>query len=314
MIGYDPEKDAENPSGSVFCANGAGFYVSWDKVKDHMHVDSYFRRAATEDADEGEDGAGILPMPEKWISPDEVDRILAKTSFANRGKRSPWKKRGKTYGNHEGPSSRGQNPPPGEQAAEATAGDVPVAGENRTGVAGKEERKEYLLVDGYNIIFAWPELKEIAKDSMDSARTRLLDLLSKYQGMRKCRVIAVFDAYRVQRRNEDVFDYGDVRVVFTREAQTADGYIEKFAHDNRKKYDITVATSDNLQQIIILGAGCSVISAGELKKDIARLDERISRALKDGQLLHRNYIREFLTDEVKEKMEEGAGKGDGQGS
>ena len=124
----------------------------------------------------------------------------------------------------------------------------------------------------------------MAQENMDSARTRLLDLLGKYRGMRKCRVIAVFDAYRVQRRNEDVFDYDDVHVVFTKEAQTADEYIEKFAHDNRKRYDITVATSDNLQQVIILGAGCSVMSAGDLKKEIESLDESISKALQDRQV------------------------------
>jgi len=170
--------------------------------------------------------------------------------------------------------------------------------------AVKEEREEYLIVDGYNIIFAWPELKDIAKDNMDGARTRLLDLLSKYQGMRKCHVIAVFDAYRVQRNHEDVFDYDNVHVVFTKEAQTADEYIEKFTHDNRKKYDITVATSDNLQQIIILGAGCSVLSAADLKAEIESLDESISKAWQDRQVRHRNYLRDLLPDEMKKRMKE----------
>ncbi len=315
MIGYDPEKDAENPSGSVFCANGSGFYVSWDRVKEYMHVESCFKRAAAgEDPPEGENGAGVSFAQEKWLSPDEVDRILAQTSFANQGKRSSWKKRRKNHVVHGGSDTLSKEAAPGRPAVNGLTGVVPDAGRTSGTAAEKAEREEYLLVDGYNIILAWPELKDIAKDNMDSARTRLLDLLGKYRGMRKCHVIAVFDAYRVQRKSEDVLDYGGVHVVFTREAQTADEYIEKFAHDNRKKYDITVATSDNLQQIIILGAGCSVISAGDLKEEIARLDESISRVLRDRQLPHRNYLGELLPDEVKERMEEGTSNGDGHSS
>ena len=297
MIGYDPERDVENPSGSVFCANGSGFFVSWDRVKDYMHVESYFKKVSP-GGEMNEDGAGdgdrASIIQEKWLAADEVDRILTQSSFANQGKRSSWKKRRNIYDRRSADDPRKEAPASGQEE--------------------KEEREEYLLVDGYNIIFAWPELKETAQDNMDSARTRLLDLLGKYRGMRKCRVIAVFDAYRVQRRNEDVFDYDDVHVVFTKEAQTADEYIEKFAHDNRKRYDITVATSDNLQQVIILGAGCSVMSAGDLKKEIESLDESISKALQDRQVRARNYVGDLLSDEVKERMKEGADSGTGSGT
>jgi predicted RNA-binding protein with PIN domain len=297
MIGYDPERDVENPSGSVFCANGSGFFVSWDRVKDYMHVESYFKKVSP-GGEMNEDGAGdgdrASIIQEKWLAADEVDRILTQSSFANQGKRSSWKKRRNIYDRRSADDPRKEAPASGQEE--------------------KEEREEYLLVDGYNIIFAWPELKEMAQDNMDSARTRLLDLLGKYRGMRKCRVIAVFDAYRVQRRNEDVFDYDDVHVVFTKEAQTADEYIEKFAHDNRKRYDITVATSDNLQQVIILGAGCSVMSAGDLKKEIESLDESISKALQDRQVRARNYVGDLLSDEVKERMKEGADSGTGSGT
>lgn len=297
MIGYDPERDVENPSGSVFCANGSGFFVSWDRVKDYMHVESYFKKVSP-GGEMNEDGAGdgdrASIIQEKWLAADEVDRILTQSSFANQGKRSSWKKRRNIYDRRSADDPRKEAPASGQEE--------------------KEEREENLLVDGYNIIFAWPELKEMAQDNMDSARTRLLDLLGKYRGMRKCRVIAVFDAYRVQRRNEDVFDYDDVHVVFTKEAQTADEYIEKFAHDNRKRYDITVATSDNLQQVIILGAGCSVMSAGDLKKEIESLDESISKALQDRQVRARNYVGDLLSDEVKERMKEGADSGTGSGT
>ena len=309
MIGYDPERDAENPSGSVFCANGAGFYVSWDKVRNYMHVESYFKRPAADEAADGEeDETRTGSIPEKWLTTDEVDRILAQTSFANQGKRSSWKKHKNTYySGRNGDEPRKGAPlsePEGDEPDNVPDKGNPDAGKAPDVSAVQEEREKYLLVDGYNIIFAWPELKDIAKDNMDSARTRLLDLLSKYQGMRKCHVITVFDAYRVQRNHEDVFDYDNVHVVFTKEAQTADEYIEKFTHDNHKKYDITVATSDNLQQIIILGAGCSVLSAGDLKKEIESLEESISKAWLDRQVRHRNYLRDLLPDEMKKRMKE----------
>ena len=131
-----------------------------------------------------------------------------------------------------------------------------------------DTREEYLLVDGYNVIFAWPELAELAKDDMEGARVKLLDCLSNYQGIKKFKIIVVFDAYRVEGHREEITEYYNIHMIFTKEAQTADQYIEKFAHDNQKKYNMTVATSDGLQQIIIRGAGCNLISARELKVDV----------------------------------------------
>ena len=139
-------------------------------------------------------------------------------------------------------------------------------------------------MDGYNIIFAWQELKELADENMDGAKTKLLDLLSNYQWIRRCEIIVVFDAYRVEGHREEVMDYYNIRVVYTREAQTADEYIEKFAHDNKKKYDITVATSDSLQQIIVQGEGCALLSAKELKAEIIQANKRMQEEYEERRV------------------------------
>ena len=137
------------------------------------------------------------------------------------------------------------------------------------------KKEEYLLVDGYNIIFAWEELKEIAKVNIDGARGRLMDILCDYQAMVHCHLIVVFDAYRVKGHQTEISDYHNIHVVFTKTAETADHYIEKFAHENGKKYNVTVATSDGVEQVIIRGQGCLLISAREFEKEIAAMEEHI---------------------------------------
>ncbi len=284
MIGYDPERDTANPAWSVFCENGASFPVNWDRVKDYMHVEScfsknsYFTEKTPDKRDPYKDEEG-------WIDSEEVDRIFKRTFFANQGKKTVWKKRKAAAGSYHSPSP---------------------AYPHRSGETGKiaAAKNEYLLVDGYNIIFAWPELKELAEENMDGARSKLIDYLSKYQHFRKCRIIVVFDAYRVLGHNEEMIDFGNVFVVFTREAQTADHFIEKFAHSNKDKYDITVATSDGLQQIIIRGAGCAVLSARELKEEVISADRKIMQAYHEKQQPERNYLGDTLSDEKKQQIEE----------
>jgi small GTP-binding protein len=273
-IGYDSERDVNNPTGSVFCANGAGFLVSWNEVKKYMHIPSCFEEKT--DAEEKVYGR-VSQTPQEWLPPEEVDRILNQASFANMGRKSSWLKRRST--------------------AESFHKPVTYLG------LPKENKDEYLLVDGYNIIFAWPELKTLAEDNMDSARNRLLEALMKYQGVRKCRVIAVFDAYRVQGHIEEVIDYGNIHVVYTREAQTADQYIEKFAHDNMKKYAITVATSDGLQQIIIRGSGSTVMSASELKTEIERVNDSVLKAYQERQPPDINPVKDALSADTRQQME-----------
>lgn len=274
-IGYDSERDLENPTGSVFCANGAGFLVSWDEVKDYMHVESCLNNG--ERLWEEATGTPAVHQEERWIDPEEIDRIFNQTFYANSGKKSGYKKRRTAEESFYKPATNTVKP--------------------------MEVKEEYLLVDGYNIIFAWADLKEIAQKNMDGARTRLLDALSKYQGVRNCQIIAVFDAYRTQRQIEETMDYDHIHVVYTREAQTADHYIERFAHDNQKKYSITVATSDALQQMIIRGSGCAVLSARELKEEIERANESVIQDFRDKQSEDRNYLQDAVSKEARQQME-----------
>jgi translation elongation factor EF-G len=209
-IGYDSERDMENPTGSVFCTHGAGFLVAWDEVKDYMHVDSYLQK---EDDFSGEvTKEQATSEEERWISLEEIDQIINKTYYGNQGKKSAWKRR--------------------KTARESYYERVAYVS------VQKESKEEFLLVDGYNIIYAWPELKELADENIDAARMKLLDSLSKYQWIRQCQIIVVFDAYRVQGHREEIINYHNIYMVYTKEAQTADQYIEKFAHDNQKKYNI----------------------------------------------------------------------------
>ena len=165
-------------------------------------------------------------------------------------------------------------------------------------------QKEYLLVDGYNIIFAWQELKELAAVNIDSARGRLLDILCNYQGSRQCELIVVFDAYRVKGHVTEFMDYYNIHVVYTKEAETADQYIEKFAHEMGRKYRVTVATSDGLEQVIIRSQGCLLMSASDLAEDM----ERVSRQIEEdrGNLVKpgKNYLFAGVEQELAEYLEQ----------
>jgi len=277
-IGYDPQRDVENPTGSVFCKHGAGFLVEWNEVKKYMHLESYFQDKCN--PTDGEPKNQFSYKEERWISPEEVDQILNKIHNANQGKKTVKRSRRPDYESYYKPN--------------------PASNVNMQA----ERKKEYLLVDGYNIIFAWPELKEMAEGDMDTAKTKLLDYLCNYQGIRKCEIIVVFDAYRVQGHIEEVIDYHNIHVVYTREAQTADQYIEKFTYDNKKKYDITVATSDGLQQIIVRGEGASLLSARELKIAIEETNEKIKQEHLKAQEINRSYLGEALDKETKQQMKE----------
>ena len=251
--GYDCERDVRNPSDSVFCAHGAGFLVPWDEVPDYMHLPSILspskEKAAEEKRQMRRRESG---QEELTIGTEEIDEILRRTAYANQKD---------DFLPHKGISAK-------RQKSRASAPEVPSAQIRR--YQQQKTEGEYLLVDGYNIIFAWEELRELARENLDSARGRLLDILCNYQGIRGCELIAVFDAYRLEGHAEEAFSYHNIHVVFTREAETADGYIERFAHENGKKYRISVATSDGLEQIIIRGAGCILISARELEAEIKR--------------------------------------------
>jgi predicted RNA-binding protein with PIN domain len=241
-----------------------------------MHIESCFQKK--DNSLEEAAGNRVAYSEEEWIDSEEIDKILNHAYYANQGKKSVWQKRRTASESYYKPTS--------------------YINER------SEAKEEYLLVDGYNIIFAWSDLKELAEDNLDGARSKLLDYLSKYQGALECQIIAVFDAYRVQRHHEEIIDYDNIHVVYTREAQTADQYIERFAHDNQKKYNITVATSDGLQQIITRGAGCLVLSARELKEEIERTNERVIQAYQEKQTADLNYLKDALSVETKHQMNE----------
>ncbi len=251
---YEPESDTENPSSSVFCSHGAGITIPWNEVRNYMHIDTGKGTTSADDGREEERTERSTSHEEEWIDTEEIDGILERAMYANR-KSGPV--------SHKGISARR----------------VRSVSDKPEGLA--KPRKEnvpdtkYLLVDGYNIIFAWEELRELAKTDIAAARDKLMDILCNYQGYRKCEVILVFDAYRVQNHKTEVMDYHNIHVVYTKEAETADCYIERFAHENNKKYQITVATSDGMEQIIIRGAGCRLLSAADLQREIGRVQEEL---------------------------------------
>lgn len=288
---YDPERDLRNPSSSVFCAHGAGFVVPWDEVPDYMHLPSVFtqRREKTDAEIQAQAQRRSKSLADMAIGTEEIDEILNRTAYANR-KTEPIP--------HKGISGKRK------RTADASYGGVREAGERQASGAQtrvyspQEKLPEYLLVDGYNIIFAWEELRELAAVSLDGARGKLLDILCNYQGIRGCELIAVFDAYRLKGHPEEAVDYHNIHVVYTKEAETADRFIERFAHDNAKKYRISVATSDGLEQIIIRGAGCILISARELEEEVRRAGAQTLASYQEKQQGGRRFLGEHFPKEM----------------
>ncbi len=251
---YNPERDTENPTGSVFCAHGAGFNVPWNEVRKYMHIDTG-KKSRNEMVSEPElSERPVSVEKEEWIDIEEIDRILERTSHANRKSGAE---------SHKGIS--------GKKVRSLTAKPTGLSKPRKK----PEKLENYLLVDGYNIIFVWKELSELSKVNIDAARGRLMDILCNYQGFKKCHLILVFDAYRVQNHKTEIMEYHNIHVVYTKEAETADQYIEKFAHNHAKQHNITVATSDGLEQIIIRGEGCRLLSARELEAEVRHADEQM---------------------------------------
>lgn len=254
-IGYEPQRDKDNPADSVFCSRGAGFNVPWNQVKDYMHIESRFRSSVQQDKIKPADCRER--SEEEWLGTEEVDAIIDRAFNANKRKADRPRYRKKKAGEYHPPLTRSYSNP--------------------------EPKDEYLLVDGYNIIYAWEELRVLANDNIDAARGRLMDILSNYQAIRKCLLIVVFDAYRVAGGQTKTIGYHNIYEVYTKEAETADQYIERFAHENKKKYDVTVATSDGMEQLIIRGAGCKLISARELEAEVDAAGKRIQEEYAGSQ-------------------------------
>ena len=294
--GYEPEADLRNPASSVFCAHGAGFTVEWADVDSYKHLDWDAATGMTGDSAAPEQNAPVRFVShtgdEPYMGTEEVDAIINRTAYGNRREQShhnPFRRhRAGSLGTSRAGSSTGTTAAgsrAGNTATDSRAGNTGNTGTgSRTGntYAGSRTMKEqYLLVDGYNIIFGWPELKSLAAMNIDGARERLNDILCNYQAVRGGSLIVVYDAYRVAGHPTEYFRHHNIGVVYTREAETADRFIERFAHENAKQYDITVATSDGLEQIIIRGAGCRLMTAADFAEDINRIRDELRLRLTD---------------------------------
>lgn len=291
-VGYDPEADLENPTGSVFCAHGAGFVVNWDQVEEYMHVESGWNAPA-----------GQETKPEKPVTAknwkEENEKYLATE-----------KELEEIFERTYGPIRKlGEEPPAGRSVKgwKKSRRD-PLEGYGKSTSDYKQKKtpdgeKEYLLVDGYNIIFAWEDLKELAAVNIDGAREKLMDILCNYQGFKKSTLILVFDAYKVKGNPGSVETYHNIHVVYTKEAETADQYIEKTVHEIGRKYRVTVATSDQLEQVIILGQGGQRMSARELLEDVIEVSHQIRETARQKSSSEKNYLFDHLDEETATRME-----------
>lgn len=304
-IGYEAERDMDNPCSSVFCAHGAGFVVEWDRVEDYMHLDSVLSDTASMQSYGEHDGFGNLAG---YSGGQETDyagqgsggharingrKESAVTDFIGQNEIEEIMNR--TYGTKERKKQGWARTIRAGEDADAQGGRTRKYDGNGTG------QEEYLLVDGYNIIFAWESLKDLAKDNLDSARGKLMDILSDFQGYRRMKLILVFDAYKVKGNVGSTEKYHNIDVVYTKEAETADQYIEKVTHKIGRKYHVRVATSDGLEQLIIMGAGAVRVSARELQEEVMAAGEELRQMFlqnADQPAGDRNYLLEGASGEV----------------
>lgn len=318
---YEAELDLSDPTGSVFCAHGAGFVVPWYEVKHYMHIQTGIpvlgEEACADDEGNGWNaaGAGGASDASGWVgSAGNAGAGFGRQSGTSASQTGT---RDSRAGSGSASSSFGADEKELEAIFTRTYGESKrklsydsgprqvVYDPGKYGRAKKEEPvEEYLLVDGYNILYAWDELRELMKVTLDGARHRLMDMLCNYQGYRKYNLIVVFDAYKVAGGVGSAQDYHNIHVVYTKEAETADQYIEKFAHDMGKKHRVTVATSDGLEQVIIRSQGCLLMSANDLEEDM----ERVSRQIEEdrGNLVKpgKNYLFAGVEQELAEYLEQ----------
>lgn len=283
LSGYDHDGDMENPTGSVFCAHGAGFVVDWDQVEDYMHLESAWGNGGEKTEPEG------LPVTESirrqraaeaenYASEEELKAIFERTYGPVKKERGSFEKRVR------------------RSSSDSVSAYRPIKKEM--------PQEQYLLVDGYNIIFSWEDLNELSRVNMEGARSKLADLLCNYQGYRKCHVILVFDAYKVEGNHGEVVKYHNIHIVYTKEAETADQYIEKTVHAIGRKYGVTVATSDGLEQVIILGQGARRLSARGLREEIEAASTEIRGDYLNRQGPTKNLLIHQLPGEMAELMED----------
>ena len=283
-IGYDSERDVDNPTGSVFCAHGAGFLVKWDEVPEYMHIKEDFlaeKPGIEQDEMMAVQMGNHCNYSGGYSSSYDDDPELLTIMEREFGSKQKERDRYSSYR---------------KQTVSTPVRHTTVIKEN-------EPKKEYLLVDGYNIIFAWEELNELAKASIDAARNKLMDILSNYQGFIGCTLILVFDAYKVKGNQGEVQKYHNIYVVYTKEAETADQYIEKTTHEIGRKYKVTVATSDALEQVIVMGQGAYRISARDFYEEVERTEKQIREINERERGEKRNYLLDYAREEDAREME-----------
>lgn len=272
---YDSEADFFNPTSSVFCAHGAGFVVEWDKVEDYAHLESGINASKKEVWNQDIIITEPKTSSSMVITEDELEDIFKRTYGGIKQKVTS----SYTRFGHE------------KKSVVNTGGYVRPSNPKKN-----MNLKTYLLVDGYNIIFSWEDLNELAKFNMDGARTKLMDILCNYQGYKNYTVIIVFDAYRVKGNIGEVIKYNNINVVYTKEAETADSYIEKTTNDLTKEHNVIVATSDALEQMIIMGFGATRLSAKDLHEDIQRISDEMKATYIEKNQLSRNSIGDAMSE------------------
>ena len=295
-IGYDPEADLENPTGSVFCAHGAGFVVPWDQVEAYMHLQSGVDMDEL-DSESWYEDVESAQNPGTAVDNANISRNISGKNgkFSYSGSYEEEEELQAIFERTFGPMKRDRT-----AFQKKTVHSSTPATRYR---AGKPRQEEYLLVDGYNIIFSWEELNELAKENIHAACDKLMDILSNYQGYRKCTLILVFDAYKVEGHVEEIIPYHNIYVVYTKEAETADQYIEKTVHRIGRQYQVTVATSDGLEQVIIMGQGAHRISAQGLKKEIEDTEKTAREEWHQRRQSSKTYLFDHMSEEMQEQME-----------
>ncbi len=257
-IGYDSEKDVNHPTGSIFCSHGAGYYVPYDEVKDHMHIPYQMTKTSPSVSSRNYQFNG---------SDEELDAIFEKT-----------------YGPIKHSLASDYYRPKDDQY-----------------IKTQQLKPTCILVDGYNIIFGWEDLATLARDDLGAARDRLIDILSNYQGYMQCMMIIVFDAYKVKGNPGSIQQLNNLYIVYTKEAQTADAYIERTTHQLAKDYQIVVATSDNAEQVIVLGHGALRKSARELELEVKMVNDNHMEYMNKQPKAHDFVLEEDMKKWKKEE-------------
>lgn len=303
-IGYDSEGDVDNPSGSIFCSHGAGFFVPWDQVPDYMHIKE--KTSGTSTLANGGEADTLVPEKD-GISEAKEDQKDSGVSYASSyiedkeleaiflrefGSKKQQEDRYRGYRNTSGRAGKGISGKEKMSRETVSRTLIPADGE-----------KQYLLVDGYNIIFAWDFLKELSEVNLEAARGKLMDILCNYQGFTGFTLIVVFDAYKVKGNPGEVFKYHNIHVVYTKEAETADQYIEKTTHELGRKHRVIVATSDSLEQVIVMGQGARRLSAADFLEEVERAEKEIRRINEERRHNGKNYLLEHTDDETAELLE-----------